>query len=70
MSKGKINGTSYSTFCSMLSEGFHTAFRKASDDPVAREIWKLIRDLDDKEWSSVISFVADPTWDEIAREKS
>jgi len=43
----------------LVSEGFHTAFRKASDHPLALEIWGLIRDLPAEEWNSVIGFVLD-----------
>lgn len=44
-------------FKSLLGEGFHTAFRKATDDPKSSEIWKLIQDLDPKSWDSVLGFV-------------
>lgn len=44
----------------MLSEGFHTAFRKAVDSPFAVVIHKLLRDLEPGEWDAVIDFTADP----------
>jgi len=52
---------------SMLGQGFHTAFRKAVDDPHATVIHTLIDKLRDdtdsqgySSWSAVISFVANP----------
>ena len=48
-----------------LGEGFHTAFRKASDTPQADKIWHLIRDMDPAEWSSVLDFVAKPLVDYV-----
>lgn len=50
----------------LLGEGFHTAFRKATDSPEADAIWKLINELDDDEWASVINFVAAPLIDALA----
>jgi len=50
-----------------LGEGMHTAFRKGSDHPSADVIWKLIRDMPDREWRSIVAFVADgmlPTLDD------
>ena len=41
-----------------LGEGFHTAFRKATSAPESTQIWKLINDMDDREWEKVIAFVA------------
>lgn len=44
-----------------LGEGFHTALRKAvPDSEVADQIWRLIADMDDSEWSTVLHFVTDP----------
>lgn len=48
---------------SMLAEGFHTAFRKAADHPLAMQIHGLIGSLPDREWGAVISFVAEPLAD-------
>ena len=53
----------YSSFRSMLGEGTHTAFRKATDDPLAMPIHRLIEQLGPGEWSEVVTFVADPIWD-------
>jgi len=53
-------GVTDSDIRSMLSEGFHTAFRKASDSMEASIAWKAIRDMDREEWGSVIDFVAEP----------
>ena len=61
--KDSVGETDYATFRGMLAEGFHTAFRKASDSDEAWRIWKLIREMPPAEWSKIISFVADPTWD-------
>ena len=47
---------------SQLAEGFHTAFRKASDHPNAHKIWLLIKELPSREWGNVISFVVDGVW--------
>jgi hypothetical protein len=41
---------------SMISEGFHTAFRKCDGDS-AWAIWKLIDKMPPQEWSAVIDFV-------------
>jgi hypothetical protein len=53
-------GVTDSDIRSMLSEGFHTAWRKAVDHPYATVIHKLIRDLPDGEYGAVVDFVADP----------
>jgi hypothetical protein len=42
---------------SVLGEGFHTAFRKATDCAQAHSIWTLIREMPDEDWSAVIDFV-------------
>lgn len=42
---------------SQLAEGFHTAFRKASDHPTANKIWHLIKEMPDGEYGKVIDFV-------------
>ncbi len=41
----------------LVSEGFHAAFRKASDHQLAHEIWTRICDLPAEEWNNVIAFV-------------
>lgn len=49
-----------------LSEGFHTAFRKAvPDSETADKIWHLISAMDDDEWNCVLNFVASPLIDFI-----
>jgi phenylpyruvate tautomerase PptA (4-oxalocrotonate tautomerase family) len=40
-----------------MSEAIHTAFRKGSDHPSAHQIWVLIKEMPDKEWSSIIDFI-------------
>lgn len=42
---------------SLLGEGFHTAFRKATDDPLAFPIHRLIQQLGDGEFTAVLEFV-------------
>lgn len=42
---------------SVLGEGFHTAFRKATDDPLAFPIHRLIAQLGDGEFTAVLDFV-------------
>jgi hypothetical protein len=41
----------------MLAEGFHTAFRKAIDSPLAMPIHRLIGELPDDDWAAVLDFV-------------
>jgi hypothetical protein len=43
---------------SLLSEGFHTAFRKAADSTEAVAIHKQISALPDDEWARIVEFVA------------
>ena len=43
---------------SLLAEGFHTAFRKASQHKLSSQIHSLIGDLPQREWGEVIEFVA------------
>lgn len=43
----------------MLGEGFHTAFRKATDAPLAMPIHRLLSELDPDDWGAVLSFVMD-----------
>jgi hypothetical protein len=57
---GGAHGVTDSDIGSMIAEGFATAWRKAVDSPESVVIWKLIKDMDRKEWGSVIDFVADP----------
>jgi hypothetical protein len=42
---------------SLLGEGFHCAFRKASSHHLSNRIWLDIRDLPTREWSEVLDFV-------------
>lgn len=59
----KVTKEQYDDIRSNLAEGFHTAFRKASDHPNAHKIWVLIRELPPKSWGSVIDFVMDGTFE-------
>ncbi len=43
----------------LLGEGFHTAFRKATDCNQAPQIYRLIEDMSEKSWTSVLDFVAE-----------
>lgn len=52
----------YDGFRSMIAEGTHTAFRKATDHALAMPIHRLIGELPPEEWSSVVEFIADPIW--------
>jgi hypothetical protein len=45
---------------SMIAEGFHTAFRKATDSMEGAIAWKAIRDMDHEEWSAILDFVVGP----------
>jgi hypothetical protein len=45
---------------SMIAEGLHTAFRKASDSPESRVIHKLIDGMPHEEWRAIVDFVTDP----------
>jgi hypothetical protein len=45
---------------SMIAEGFHTAFRKATDSMESAIAWKAIRDMDGEEYREICRFVADP----------
>ena len=42
---------------SVLGEGFHTAFRKATVGYTANDIWRLIKELPDEEWNAILEFV-------------
>jgi hypothetical protein len=53
----------YEDFCAMLAEGFHTAFRKATDHSLAVPIHHLIRELPRQEWAAVVLFTAQPLWE-------
>lgn len=57
MSKVQLTREQYDEISSLLAEGFHTAFRKASSHPKAHEAWSAIRNLPSSEWNSVIEFV-------------
>ena len=48
-------------FKSLLAEGFHTAFRKASDHESSGQIWRLISDLPPDHWRDIIEFATEPT---------
>ena len=43
----------------LVAEGFHVAFRKASEHRVAGDIHRLISRLPADEWAKVIDFVLD-----------
>jgi hypothetical protein len=58
----------YDTFCSLLGEGFHTAFRKASDSPESVTIWNAIARMDREDWMNVIEFVAEPTFSALIQD--
>jgi hypothetical protein len=44
----------------LLSEGMHTAFRKATSCPQGMKIHRLIDEMPDEEWAAVVEFVAAP----------
>ena len=46
-------------FVSLLAEGIHTAFRKATDCPQAMPIHRLISEMPNDEWGHVVGWVAD-----------
>jgi len=46
-------------FIELLGEGFHTAFRKATDCQQANTIWHQIQKMAPHDWSAVLEFVAD-----------
>jgi hypothetical protein len=43
----------------LLGEGFHTAFRKATDCDQAPVIYRLIEEMPEDDWANVLDFVAD-----------
>lgn len=43
----------------IMGEGFHTAFRKATDSEQATPIWNLISEMPAQDWDNVLSFVVD-----------
>lgn len=43
----------------LVGEGFHAGFRKASDCAQAHQIYRLIEQMPDDQWSAVIEFVLD-----------
>lgn len=53
----KLTQTEADDLQMMLAEGFHTAFRKATDHPLSTPIWKNIKDLPTEDWGSVLDFV-------------
>jgi hypothetical protein len=53
---GTIHGTRQELL-SMLGEGFHTGFRKGTDDPAAHEVWLGIRNLPAASWNDVLEFL-------------
>lgn len=54
------NEVSVNELIEYLGEGFHTAFRKASDSPEATQIWDLISNMPAHEWHAILEFVAVP----------
>lgn len=60
-----VSPLTYSGLRSMIAEGTHTAFRKATDHALAMPIHRLIGELPPSDWSSVVEFVADPIWGAI-----
>lgn len=46
-------------FRSLLGEGLHTAFRKATDCEEADDIWAAINNMDSSDWNAVLSFVVE-----------
>lgn len=64
-----LTRTEYNDTKTLLAEGFHTAFRKASDHPNAHQIWLLIRELPSDDWGNVIDFVASGTF-RVAKPKA
>lgn len=59
MPRTKLTKKEKEDLVSNLAEGFHTAFRKASEHPTSHQIWKLIKELPSDEWGRIIDFVAD-----------
>lgn len=57
-----ISPLTYDGLRSMIAEGTHTAFRKATDHALAMPIHRLIGELPPAEWSNVVEFVTDPIW--------
>jgi len=53
-------GVTESAIRSMISEGFHTALRKAVDSMNAAIAWKAIRDMDGEEYAVVCRYVSEP----------
>ena len=65
----KVTQDEYDEIASNFAEGFHTAFRKASDHPNAHKIWLLIRDLPPDEWGSVVDFVMSGTFQVVRKRR-
>ncbi|MFB0520029.1 MAG: hypothetical protein ACETWD_01210 [Desulfatiglandales bacterium] len=59
----KLTKKQKETIEDLLGEGFHTAFRKASESKEGNQIWHLIKSLPDEEWGAVIDFVSHPLID-------
>lgn len=51
--------TSREEFVSLLGEAFHTAFRKASDSSEGVQIYLLIEQMPEDDWTLVLEFVYD-----------
>jgi hypothetical protein len=51
--------TTREEFLELLGEAFHTAFRKASDSAQGVQIYRLIEEMPESDWTSVLEFVFD-----------
>lgn len=65
MAKRKLKQEDKDRFREFLGEGFHCAFRKATDCEQATPVWNLISAMPDDEWANVLDFVAGPLFEEI-----
>lgn len=52
----------------MIGQGFHTAFRKGTDDDAARFIHAAIDELEPDEWHAILRYVAEPLFEAIKAE--
>jgi hypothetical protein len=59
MASTQTSDVTYDELAAHLGEGFHTAFRKATDCSQAWQIHRLIDNMPPREWRAVIEFVAD-----------
>ena len=50
---------------SMVAEGFHTGFRKATDHDLAHPIWKMIQELPGEHYAAVVDFVVEPLFETL-----